>query len=560
MKRLFILVAAFFIGMASLLAQANVQFINASADPNHPSLDIYVNGVLQQDNIAYKTATTFLSLPAGVATIAVAPANSTSQADSIGSRTLNFSTGVKYIITLSGVGIPANFDNNPSGKNIKLNSFALPNAKTASGNPALVEFTAFHAATDAKKVNLKIQGVGNVVTNLDYGNYSAYIPIFANTFYLDVEPVDDPGNVVATYQVDFSAAAGKSCVLLANGFVSPVLNQGGTLLNLVAVYADGTIQNMPFIPQCKLQLIHNAADPMLNMIDIYVNGFKLIDNFAFRQASPYFAVPANEALYVGIAPANSVTADDTLKNFTITFQNQRYYTITTRGVLNPANFASNPEGLTTEFDLSIFENARDSSGVSTMVDVLAHHGVTDGISVDLLNGTTPVIDNIAYKQYAGYVSVPPAVYNLKITPASNNLIPLYSYTVDLAGLQGQSVVLMASGFITPAANQNGAAFCLLTIKKDGQVFCNWITDLDDAFALPLTIAPVPANEYLSITLPQQGLYSAEILDLSGKVVRLIPQVNDQYHRIQVADLANGMYYIRLHNQHQVWQNKFSVQH
>ena len=58
-----------------------------------------------------------------------------------------------------------------------------------------------------------------------------------------------------------------------------------------------------FAQTARLQVIHNAADPLAASVDVYINGNKALDNFAFRTATPFIDVPSGADLNIGIAPA-----------------------------------------------------------------------------------------------------------------------------------------------------------------------------------------------------------------------------------------------------------------
>src|SRR6187401_3611415 len=92
------------------------------------------------------------------------------------------------------------------------------------------------------------------------------------------------------------------------------------------------------------QVIHNAADPAAATVDVYVNGTLALDDFAFRSATPFLSLPSNVPLDIGVAPGNSMSAADTLKNFTVTLDSGQRYVAIANGVLNASNFASNPDG------------------------------------------------------------------------------------------------------------------------------------------------------------------------------------------------------------------------
>ena len=222
--------------------------------------------------------------------------------------------------------------------------------------------------------------------------------------------------------------------------------------------------------QSELQVIHNCADPAAATVDIYVNGTNALNDFAFRTATPFIALPSGVPINIGVAPGTSSSVNDTLVNFTVTLSPGVKYVAIANGVLNPAPFAVNPEGNNTGFGLTIIPNALTASQNPPNVDLAVNHGSTDAPAVDVIaRGVATLVDNAAFGDVAGYLSVPASDYILDITPANDNSVIVASFKVDLTSLAGGAGVVFASGFLNPAANQNGAAFGLFAALTDGTV-------------------------------------------------------------------------------------------
>ncbi len=109
----------------------------------------------------------------------------------------------------------------------------------------------------------------------------------------------------------------------------------------------------------------------------------LLDNFGFREATPYIDAPAGTPINIGVAGPNSTSAADTIKNFNVTLTANETYVAIANGVLSPGSFASNPDGRSTAFTLFIKAMAREN-GTSSDVDFFVLHGSTDAPTVDVL--------------------------------------------------------------------------------------------------------------------------------------------------------------------------------
>jgi hypothetical protein len=134
--------------------------------------------------------------------------------------------------------------------------------------------------------------------------------------------------------------------------------------------------NYIYAQTARLQVIHNAADPAADSVDVYLNGTLLLDNFAFRAATEFIDAPADTVISIGVAGKNSTSASDTLKNFVVTLTSNETYVAIANGVLDPNSFQSNPDGRSTAFTLFIKDMARET-GNSGDVDFFVLHGSTD---------------------------------------------------------------------------------------------------------------------------------------------------------------------------------------
>jgi hypothetical protein len=223
-------------------------------------------------------------------------------------------------------------------------------------------------------------------------------------------------------------------------------------------------------PTASVQLIHNVGDPLAAVVDIWVNGSVFVEDFAFRTATPFVQVPAGEELVVGVSPPDVpvVAASVTIPAPGLTAGMN--YVAMAVGVVEPAGFEANPDGRDINFDVIIKENARTSAQSGTGLDFFGVHGATDAPTVDILaRGVTTLVDNAAYGDQTAYQNVPAANYILDVTPFDDNATVVAAFEADLSALDGGAAVVFATGFLTPANDQNGEAFALAAALPDGSV-------------------------------------------------------------------------------------------
>ena len=218
----------------------------------------------------------------------------------------------------------------------------------------------------------------------------------------------------------------------------------------------------------RAQFIHNAADPAAEAVDVYFGDERVLDDFEFRSATPYLEVPAGVEIDVGVAPASSGSAADTLASFPLTFSPDQSHTVVANGVLSPGDFADNPDGESIGFEFFVDDSAREEASSADSVDLRAVHGATDAPTVDIETNGTTLFSDVTYGDVSGYISSEPTALRLLVTPGNSDDV-VAAFEADLSGLGGQSATVLASGFLNPAANQGGPGFALVAALSNGDV-------------------------------------------------------------------------------------------
>ncbi len=465
---------------ATVLAQtARVQIIHNSPDP---TVDVYVNGVNTLDDFPFRTATEFLTLPAGIPlAIGVAPANSTSVAEVLFNFDVTFESGKTYVVTASGIVF-----NNETPFTLITDANAR---ETSAGGMNMVDLSVLHGAPDAPAVDVAVRTGGNIVTNLSYGSFTSYQSVATGDYFLDVKPAGS-SNILATYRANLTGAGGQAVKIIASGLLG-----GSPAFGLYAVFADGTVTALPLSPVARVQMIHNSADPNAAVVDIYKNGNLYGNDISFRTATEFAFVPADVVMNVGIAPAGSTSVNDTIKNFQYTFENGKTYVVSVLGIVGDA---------TTPLALNINSTAQESATLPGKVDVAVLHGATDApaVDVDAVYVANDLIDNLSYGNVTGYLSIDPGVYDLAVR-ASGNPAVVATFRADLSALGGDVVYVFASGLLAGTPG-----FGLFAALADGTVI-----------ALPLAPAPAKVQVVHNALAPTVDVYAGNTRLIDNFVFR-----------------------------------------
>ena len=250
------------------------------------------------------------------------------------------------------------------------------------------------------------------------------------------------------------------------------------------------------------QIIHNSPDPGASMVDVYVDGELAIDDFEFRTATEFIDLPADVEIDIDIAPSTSTDVSESIYTMSTTLAEDETYTIVANGVLDPTQFDDSVN--TIDFTLDVFTGAQDVSGDPTETDVLVHHGSPDAPTVDIVETSVPagiLVDDISYSEFDGYLNLASGDYTIDVTSADGSTV-VASYEAPLATLEleGQALTVLASGFLDPSLNQDGAAFGLWVALPDGgdlvelQPAVQTPSNDNVCDAIPLTVGATSAGD------------------------------------------------------------------
>jgi hypothetical protein len=539
------------------ISTARLQVIHNSADAAAAEVDVWLNNTLLIDNFAFRTASPFIDAPAGVDfDVVIQPSNSVDTTNALARFTYNLTGGSKYVLVASGIVVPTGY--NPA---TPFNIYVYDMGRESASNPANTDLLVFHGSTDAPVVDIVEVGVGagTIVNDIAYSEFEGYLELPTLDFSLQVR--DQTGTTtVAQFAAPLATLGlnGASAVVVASGFLDPANNNNGPAFAVfVALPTGGAMVELPSVPisTARVQVMHNSADEAAAEVDVWLNNTLLLDNFAFRSASPFIDAPAGVDFDVVIQPSNSVDTTNALARFTYNLSGGSKYILIANGIVIPTGY--NPA---TPFNIYVYDLGREFATESANTDVLVFHGSTDAPVVDVYEtgvGAGLIIDNLAYSAFAGYLELPTADYVLEVRDETGT-VTVASYLAPLAslGLQGQSLSVVASGFLDPSNNNNGAGFGLFAVLPTGGLFIPLVitsTEENVLNSAKITTYPNPVSDKLTVELNSEtaSAVNFQMYNSAGKLVRNgnpgAMTFKGQNFSIDVSNLPSGLYILTVND-------------
>lgn len=452
-------------GSVNAQLPATGQIIHNSADAAADTVDIYVNGNQFYEDLAFREATPFVPLPAGVQLeVGIAP-NDMTVNDTVAAFNVSFSSNENYVIVADGIVSQSGYNPNKDF-DLKVKNMARLDANSSGNTDVLIH----HGATDAPAVEIREtkETQSSLVGGVSYGNFSNYKELPTNDYALEVLPAGG-GSPVARFKAPLSTLGlqDSAITVVASGFLDPSQNSGGPEFGLYAAQpTGGPLVELPKGPiTAEAQIIHNSADDAADTVDVYLDGQLAIEDLAFREATAFTELPAAKPIQIGIAP-NDQTVDDTVAAFNFNLTENEKYTVVADGIVSGMGYNPNQD-----FTLNVNPMARTEANTGGNTDVLIHHGSTDAPAVEIRETKetqSQLTGNLAYGDFAGYLELGTNDYVLEVLPASGgDPVARFKAPLSTLGLQDSAITVVASGFLDPSQNSDGPEFGLYAALPEG---------------------------------------------------------------------------------------------
>ena len=545
-------------------SQARVQAIHNSPDAAADTVDVYINTLLGSslliDDFAFRTATPFIDAPAGVPiSLSIAPKGSTGIADTIPGLTTAFNliNGETYVVVAEGFVNPAGYS---TAQPFALNAFA--SGREAAANSGETDVLVLHGSTDAPTVDIDERTAGNLVNDASFGDFAGYLELPTADYTLDIK--DASGAVtVASFQAPLTTLSlqDSALVVLASGFLDPTVNNNGPAFGLwVALPNGGNLIPLPTAPAptARVQVIHNSPDALTDTVDVYLGSTLLLNDFAFRTASPFIDAPAENPIRVSFAPKTSTSVADTLAGLSFDFNldANETYVVVAEGLVSTSGYTP-----LQAFNLNVFATGREVAANSGETDVLVLHGSTDAPTVDVNERTAGnLVNDASYGDFAGYLELATADYILDIKDASGTVdVASFGAPLSTLSLQDSAIVVLASGFLDPTVNNNGPSFGLwVALPNGGNLIplpsvTGPTTSIDDNEIVKFNMYPNPANDLITVDGLNLNNTNVVITSIDGKTINssLYTVSNGQ---INIQSLVKGTYMVTLIKENKITGN------
>lgn len=317
------------------------------------------------------------------------------------------------------------------------------------------------------------------------------------------------------------------------------------------------LTNAAYSQTARVQAVHNSADAAIEVVDVYLGDIRIIDDIGYKVATPFLDAPAGIPLTFTVAPGDSNSVADGFYSSTITLEEGMAYIFVADGIYSQTGYSVAPN-----FSLEVYEGAFEDGFMEGYTSILVHHGSTDAGGLTVSETGVPLgmfLYDMPYPQFTlGYFNLPTMDYVIEVKKTSDDSI-VGSYNAPFAtlGMEGQSAMIVGSGFLNPENNSNGQPFGLFIVPVQGGYFIPLTNTMGTSqpTASQVVAYPNPAADFINLQLPDgYGTLETVLYDLAGREVYR----SKDTARIDVSGLHNGVYLLHAAVDGQLFTHKITI--
>lgn len=507
-----------------VLAQpTQVQLVHAAEALSSSVLDVYVDGVLKVDDLAFTKASTYITIPvSSKSTVAVRDGQSSATAAPLASFDVSFKARKRQILALCS----------PATGMVPVDMVLDTLVYTASQDTSRssVKFVQLGARIPAFDMLLRTGSM--LLGGVEYGQVTNYLALPPVDNYLDVK-ASGTSNIFSTYRLSLQPYKARTLWIFSIGDVARAEN-----LKFYAVDDLGSVFSVEYAPVARVQYINTAPASF----DVYKNGTRFVNDAAQGGAMPYKYLPSGIDFRIAVSPSTSMTVSNPapLDVFSYLFKDLGTYLAISTGQPGNAQFP---------LDMRFYEHAQEKATEADKVDLVFFHGAygTGPLSLHL-GGPDQAMPSVSYTGFSNYISLSAGVIPLEVLDGQTGALR-FSCPLDLSAYQGQAVVL----FTMTAPDNLGGIDLLMALSTGATVpVCRLSALTGTASDTYLRCWPNPASDQLSIAFgagqPRQRVF-CRVFDSEGRDVAVYSVAlgtdGAGTTSIDLANLGAGFYWAEL---------------
>jgi hypothetical protein len=217
---------------------------------------------------------------------------------------------------------------------------------------------------------------------------------------------------------------------------------------------------------------------------------------------------------------------------------------------------------------------REKAATAGNTDVYVFHGSTDAPTVDIYETTAgELVNDLAYGEYSSdYLALPTADYTIEVRDETGaNIVAAFQAPLMTLNLKDSALVAVASGFLTPANNSNGAAFGIWVALPSGgglvELPASPSTSTNDIRfenIKDVMVYPNPVSSYLNVSynIEESSEVEVDIISITGQSMMKRSLGNkfagEHTESLNMDSFENGIYMLRLSTEYDVHTTRIKV--